>query len=176
MLDAYDFSIFGTVIDVGGGNGSTLAGILARHPTVQGILFDLPAVVERAQPGLVESAQASRLQLIGGDFFSAVPGGADAYLLRHVIHDWLDEDAVSILRSCRDAMSPGAKVLVVEMVLPAENEPSFGKWLDLMMLLVAGRERTEVEYSQLFTAAGLRMTRVIPTASDVSIVEGVRCE
>jgi hypothetical protein len=174
MLDAYDFSIFGTVIDVGGGNGSTLAGILARHPTVQGILFDLPAVVERAQPGLVESAQASRLQLVGGDFFSAVPGGADAYLLRHVIHDWLDEDAVSILRNCRDAMSPGAKVLVVEMVLPAENEPSFGKWLDLMMLLVAGRERTEVEYSQLFTAAGLRMTRVIPTASDVSIVEGVR--
>ncbi|MCF6149981.1 MAG: methyltransferase [Candidatus Kuenenia sp.] len=173
MLNAYDFSAFGTVIDVGGGNGSTVVGILARHPAVQGILFDLPAVAERARSGLVGSNQANRLHVVGGDFFSAVPGGADVYLLRHVIHDWLDEDAVSILRNCRDAMSPGAKVLVVEMVLPSENEPSFGKWLDLMMLLVAGKERTEAEYSQLFTDAGLRMTRVIPTESDVSIVEGV---
>jgi hypothetical protein len=174
MLDAYDFSVFRTVVDIGGGNGSVLAGILRRHPTVQGILFDLPAVAERTRSSLAVSSLADRIRIESGDFFSAVPVKADVYVLRHILHDWLDPDAVAILHNCREAMAAGSKLLVVEMVIPPGNEPSFGKWLDLMMLLVAGQERTEKEYRRLFSAAGLEMTRVIPTESDVSIVEGVR--
>jgi SAM-dependent methyltransferase len=174
MLDAYDFSACRTVVDIGGGNGSTLAGILKRHPAIQGILFDLPAVAQRTRSALSGSSLADRMRIEGGDFFSAVPAGADAYLLRHILHDWEDPEAVAILRQCREAMAPGGKILVVEMVIPPGNEPSFGKWLDLMMLLVAGRERTAEEYSGLFSAAGLKLNRVIPTSSDVSIVEGVR--
>jgi hypothetical protein len=173
MLDAYDFSAFGTVVDIGGGNGSTLCGILRRHPAIQGILFDLPAVAERSRSGLVGSSVADRLRIQGGDFFTAVPPGADAYVLRHILHDWLDPDAVAILRNCREVMTPASKLLAVEMVLPLGNKPSFGKWLDLMMLLVSGRERTEKEYRRLFSDAGLKLTRVIPTSSDVSIVEGM---
>lgn len=174
MLDAYDFSAFETVADIGGGNGSMLCGILSRHPAIQGILFDLPAVAERTRPSLAGSSMADRVTIHGGDVFTAVPSGADAYVLRHILHDWLDPEAGAILRKCREAMTPASKLLVVEMVLPSGNEPSFGKWLDLMMLLVAGRERTENEYSRLFSEAGLKLTRVIPTSSDVSIVEGVR--
>lgn len=174
MLDAYDFSAFGTVADIGGGNGSVLAGILRRHPAIKGILFDLPTVAERTRSALSGSRLVDRIRIEGGDFFSAVPADADAYVLRHVLHDWEDPEAIAILRQCREAMTLGSKILVVEMVIPPGNEPSFGKWLDLMMLLVAGRERTADEYSSLFSAAGLKMNRVIPTALDISIVEGER--
>jgi hypothetical protein len=174
MIDSYDFAAFQSVVDVGGGNGLVLAAILKRHPTIQGILFDLPAVADRARSTILESGVSDRLRIEGGDFFSSVPVGADAYVLRHIIHDWEDSEAISILRQCREAVAPGGKILVVETVIPPGNEPSFGKWLDLMMLLVAGRERTEEEYGRLFSAAGLKMNRVIPTASEVSIVEGTR--
>lgn len=172
VLEACDFSRFGTVADIGGGNGSALAAILRRHPGMQGVLFDLPAVAERARVGLAVSGLAGRLRVEGGDFFAAVPPGADAYVLRHVIHDWLDDDAVAILRTCRKAMKPGAKILIVEMVIPSDGTPAFGKWLDLMMLLVRGRERTTEEYGRLLAAAGLKLERVIATASDASVVEG----
>ncbi|MDH4232588.1 MAG: acetylserotonin O-methyltransferase [Nitrospirota bacterium] len=174
MLDAYDFSAFRTVVDIGGGNGLVLAAVLKRHPAVQGILFDLPAVADRARYTISGMGVSDRMRIEGGDFFSSVPAGADVYVLRHIIHDWEDPEAVAILRQCREAAAPGGRILVVETVLPPGNEPSFGKWLDLMMLLVAGRERTKEEYSRLFSAAGLEMTRVIPTASEVSIIEGVR--
>jgi len=174
VLDAYDFSAFGTIADIGGGNGSALTGILTRYPAMKGILFDLPAVAERTRSDLSGSSLADRIRIEGGDFFSAIPAGADAYVLRHILHDWEDPDAIAILRQCRKAMGPGSKIVVVEMVIPPGNDPSFGKWLDLMMLLVAGRERTADEYSSLFWKAGLEMSRVIPTASDVSIVEGVQ--
>jgi len=174
MLDAYDFSAFRTVADVGGGNGLVLASILRRHPAIQGILFDLPAVADRARSTVSGTGVSDRMRIEGGSFFSGVPAGADAYVLRHIIHDWEDQDAIAILRECRKALAPEGRVLVVEMVLPPGNEPGFGKWLDLMMLLVAGRERTQEEYSRLFSESGLRMTRVIPTASEVSIIEGVR--
>jgi SAM-dependent methyltransferase len=174
MLDAYDFSSFRTVVDVGGGNGLALAYILKRHPAIQGTLFDLPAVADRARSGMSRTDVSSRIRIEGGDFFSGVPAGADAYILRHIIHDWEDQDAMAILRECRKAMKPDSKILIVEMVIPPGNEPGFGKWLDIMMLLVAGRERTQEEYDGLFSKAGLTMTRVIPTASDVSIVEGMR--
>jgi len=174
VIDAYDFSIFRSVVDVGGGKGLVLAAILNRHPVIQGILFDLPAVAERARAILTSSGLSGRCQIIGGDFFSSVPVGADAYFMRHIIHDWEDNEAIAILRNCREAMNPDGKVLVVETVIPAGNEPCFGKWLDLMMLLVGGRERTEEDYSRLFSAAGLKLNRVVSTASEVSVIEGVR--
>jgi len=174
MLDAYDFSAFKTVVDIGGGNGQVMAAILRRHPGLQGIVFDLPAVADRARSTTWPGDIANRIRIEGGDFFAGVPAGADAYLMRHVIHDWEDPEAVAILRRCREAMAPHGRVLVVEMVIPPGNEPSFGKWLDLMMLLVAGRERTEEEYDRLLMAAGLKLDCVIPTPSEVSIVEGSR--
>jgi hypothetical protein len=174
MLDAYNFDEFRTVVDVGGGNGLLLAAILNRHPGIQGVLFDLPAIVDRARSTISRTGVSDRIRIQGGDFFSSVPAGADAYVLRHIIHDWEDPEAITILRHCREAMAPEGKILIVEMVVPPGNEPGFGKWLDLMMLLVAGRERTKEEYSHLLSEAGLTMTRVIPTASDASIIESVR--
>ncbi len=173
MLDAYDFSGFSTVVDVGGGNGRMLAAILNRHPGVEGILFDLPAVAERSGTIISGLGLSERCRIVGGDFFTSVPA-ADAYVLRHVIHDWDDEDAATILRNCRDAMNPGGRILLVETVIPALNEPCFGKWLDLMMLLVGGRERTEEQYRRLFRQAGLTLNRVVPTAHEVSVIEGVQ--
>jgi SAM-dependent methyltransferase len=173
MLNACDFSAFRTVADVGGGNGRMLAALLQRHPGVRGILFDLPPVAQRAQPSLAELGLADRCQVVGGDFFVSVPA-ADAYVLRHVIHDWSDENAVKILRNCGKALNPGGRVLLVETVIPPLNEPCFGKWLDLMMLIVDGRERTREQYEQLFSQAGLKLSRIVPTAHEVSIIEGVR--
>lgn len=106
-------------------------------------------------------------------FFKSVPASGDAYLLRHVLHDWDDREAIAILKNCRDAMRPGGRVLVVETVIPSGNEPCFGKWLDLMMLVVGGRERTKEQYAELFSAAGLRLIRIVPTAHEVSVIEGV---
>lgn len=174
MLDAYDFGAFRTVVDIGGGNGLTLAAILKRHPATQGIVFDLPAVADRARSTLSRWGLSDRCRIEGGDFFSSVPAGADAYLLRHVIHDWEDREAIVILSKCREAVRPDGKILVVETVIPPGNEPSFGKWLDLMMLLVGGRERTKEEYCRLFSAAGLKLNCIIPTATEVCIAEGIR--
>ncbi len=172
MLDAYDFSAFETVIDVGGGNGLMLAAILNRHPSIKGILFDLPTVVDRAKATISDLDLSDRCQIVGGDFFTSVPS-ADVYVLRHIIHDWDDEDAVSILRNCRNAMNPEGRVLLVETVIPPMDEPCFGKWLDLMMLIVGGRERTEEQYRQLLPQAGLELNRIISTAHEISIVEAV---
>jgi hypothetical protein len=174
MLDAHDFSTFQTIVDVGGGSGVLLAAILNRYPEVQGILFDLPAVVERTRSVLLGSGLDGRCRFEGGDFFSSVPAGADAYIMQHVIHDWEDPEAVTILRNCREAMNRDGRILLAELVIPPGNGPYFGKWLDLMMLLVGGRERTQEEYRQLFSAAGLKLNRVIPTSSEISIVEGVK--
>jgi SAM-dependent methyltransferase len=174
MLDAYDFSGFRSVVDIGGGNGSLLAGLLRRHPSVEGTLFDLPGVVERARASLTDPGLRNRLRFAAGDFFESVPPDADAYIMRHVIHDWQDPEAVTILRNCRDAMKAEAKLLLVEFVVPAGSGPSFGKWLDLMMLIAGGRERTEEEYAGLLTQAGLRLTRVVPTAHDIGLVEAAR--
>jgi hypothetical protein len=174
MLDAYDFSSFRTVVDVGGGNGTVLVDILSRHSHLQGILFDLPAVADRAGSVISSYGLSDRCRTAGGDFFASVPPGADGYLMRHVIHDWEDDEATTILRRCQEAMHPDGRVLVVETVIPNGNEPCFGKWLDLMMLLVGGRERTEAEYRRIFAAAGLKLSRVIPTSAEVSVIEGVR--
>jgi SAM-dependent methyltransferase len=174
VLDAYDFTPFETIVDVGGGNGLALAAILRRHRGIRGVLFDLPAVADRAREVVAGAGVSDRCRIVGGDFFDSVPSSGDAYLLRHVIHDWEDGEAIAILGNCRDAMQPGGRVLVVETVIPSGNEPCFGKWLDLMMLVVGGRERTREQYGDLFSAAGLRLTRVVPTAHEVSVIEGVR--
>jgi len=174
VLDAYDFRQFQTIVDVGGGNGLALAAILRRHTEARGILFDLPDVAKRSGEVVARAGVSDRCRIVGGDFFESVPAAGDAYLLRHIIHDWEDREAVAILGNCRDAMRPGSKVLVVETVIPDGNEPCFGKWLDLMMLVVGGRERTEDQYRELFSAAGLRLARIVPTAHEVSVIEGVR--
>lgn len=173
ILEAYDFSGIETVADIGGGNGTKLAALLQKHPSMQGILFDLPPVVERARQRIEAAGVAERCQLVGGNFFEQVPQGADAYLMRHIIHDWDDEKSLAILRNCRAAMPDGGKLLVVESVIPPGNEPFGGKWLDLtMMLIPGGKERTEEEYRTLYDQAGFELERIVPTSMEVSVIEG----
>jgi hypothetical protein len=173
MLEAYDFTGVGTLADIGGGNGSVLTAILRRHPAMHGILFDLPGVVGRAKANIEAVGLGGRCQVAAGDFFEAVPAGAEIYLLRHIIHDWDDDKSQAILRHCRRAMGHGGKLLVVEGVVPPGNEPSVSKFFDLaMMVLPGGMERTADEYRQLFEAAGFRLTRIVPTRTWVSVIEG----
>ncbi|MBL8796931.1 MAG: methyltransferase [Planctomycetia bacterium] len=173
MLDAYDFSDIGTLADIGGGNGSVLTAILQKYPAMQGILFDLPGVVERARANLEASGLSDRCRVVGGNFFEAVPPGADAYLMRHIIHDWDDEKSLTILRNCRKAMGGAEKLLVVEGVVLPDNQPSISKFFDLaMMVLPGGMERTEDEYRRLSEAAGFRLTRIVPTKTWISVIEG----
>jgi hypothetical protein len=180
ILDAYDLSGVETLADIGGGAGWKLAGILRRHPAMRGLLFDLPHVVERARPLLEGAGLLERCEIRAGDFFESAPVGADAYVLGHIIHDWDDAKAGRILDSLRRAMSWGARLLVVEYVIPDVDAVASGnggwlsKWLDLHMMVAAGGlERTEAEYRRLFTDHGFRLTRVVPTSGDVSIIEGV---
>jgi hypothetical protein len=174
VLDAYDLSGVATLADVGGGLGSNLAAALGRYPALRGLLFDRPHVVARARPRLKAAGVAGRCAVEGGDFFEAAPRGADAYLLGHILHDWDDAKAGLILDNLRRAMPAGAKLLVVEYVLPEGDGGSFAKLLDLhMMVAIGGLERTEAEYRRLFAAHGFRLTRVVPTASDISVIEGV---
>jgi hypothetical protein len=173
MLDAYDLSGVETLADVGGGLGTNLTAALGRYPEMRGLLFDRPHVAERARPLLEAAGVAGRCAALGGDFFESAPGGADAYLLGHILHDWDDARAGRILDNLRRAMAPGAKLLLVEHVLPEGDGASFGKLLDLhMMVLLGGLERTEAEYRRLFAAHGFRLTRVVPTAADTSVIEG----
>ena len=176
VLAAYDFAGISKLVDVGGGHGALLASILAAHPEMRGVLFDLPQVVEGAKGRLGADGLLDRCEIVGGDFLLAVPAGGDAYLLKHVLHDWDDERAAAILKSCHRAMAPGARLLVVEIVITPGNVPSFGKLLDLNMLVMfrGGRERTRAEYEALFAAAGFDLTRVVPTASLANVLEGAR--
>jgi hypothetical protein len=172
VLDAYDFSGVNLLADIGGGNGSQITIVLQKHSGMKGILFDLPHVIERAQERMAPSGVLDRCQLVGGSFFESVPKGADAYVLRHIIHDWEEEKALKILRNCHEAMTPKSRLLVIESVIPPGNEPFGGKFLDLVMLLIpGGKERTADEYRELFEQAGFKLTRIIPTGTEVSILE-----
>lgn len=174
VVDVYDFSSFKTLVDVGGGYGALLAAILQSNPDTRGILFEQPRVVASAEKQLVAAGVADRCTFVGGDFFAAVPEGGDAYVLSQILHDWDDERCVAILRQCRQVMPGHGKLLVVELVLPAGDEPSLGKWLDLhMLVLLGGRERTAAEYDTLFGAAGFKLGRVVPTPPGPSVVEAV---
>jgi hypothetical protein len=174
MLDDYDLSGVGVLADLGGGNGTNLIGTLARYPGMAGVLFELPHVVERAEANLERAGLSGRCEVVGGDFFEPIAVRADAYFLRHIIHDWDDERAGLILRNVREAIPDGARLLVVEHVLPPGDTPSFGKLLDLnMLLLPGGVERTDAEFGRLYEAAGCRLTRIVPTEGDLSVIEGV---
>jgi SAM-dependent methyltransferase len=175
---AYDFSKLGTLVDVGGGNGALLAGILSAHPHLRGVVFDRPEPAERARKKIHESGLGSRCEVVAGDFFESVPPGADAYILKHVIHDWPDEQATAILRNCRAAMKPGARLLIAEGVYPPRIDRSLesrgAAANDVNMLVVAGgRQRAEAEFRSLYAGAGFALTRIVETPARLSLIEGV---
>jgi hypothetical protein len=175
VAEAYDFSGIGSLVDVGGATGNMLGHVLKRHPSVKGVLYDLPHVVADAPPLLASHGVADRVQILSGSFFENVPKGHDAYLLSHIIHDWDDGENATILKNVREAMNPDGKLLIVEMVLPEGDEPHMGKMLDMMMMLVpGGEERTPSEYAELLEPNGFKLNRVVPTDSAVSVVEAVR--
>ena len=176
VLASYDFSRFGRIADIGGGHGMLLSMILGKTSGATGIVFDLPEVVHGAAPTLQKAGISSRCDVVGGDFFEGVPAGFDAYVMKHIIHDWSDERAATILRHCAAGLNPNGRVLLVEMVVPPAGTPSFGKILDLEMLVMTegGRERTEAEFGALFASAGLKLERVVATPSPVSVIEASR--
>ncbi len=174
VSEAYDFSGIDTLIDIAGGHGRLLAGVLEANPSMRGVLFDLPHVIEGAVKTNSETSVRDRLEFATGDFFASVPAGGDAYIMKHIIHDWDDERALTILRNIKQAMKPGGRVLVVEAVIADGNGQDFGKLLDIEMLVSpGGKERTAKEYEELFERAGLRMTRIVPTKSPYSVIEAV---
>lgn len=184
VVDGYDFSGFGHVVDVGGGDGSLLAAILAATPGLRGTLFDTEKMIEPAARVLGAAGVADRADAVAGDFFVSVPAGADAYLMKHILHDWNDEECVQILRSCRTAIgdTPGAKVLVPAMIIPAwdDAQDDLGKvvtaWMDMeMLVMTTGRERTVAEHAELFQRSGLRLGEVVPLepAMNWYLVEGL---
>jgi hypothetical protein len=174
---AFDFSGVSRVVDVGGGHGKVLASILEAYPNVRGVLFDLPRVVEGAPAFLAKEGVADRCEAGGGDMFVSVPAGGDVYVLSHVIHDWDDEHSTKVLQTCRRAMAPSAKLLVLDRVMPERIEPGpivqGNVLLDLRMMVgtVGGRERTAEEFKSLLRAANLQLARIIPTPAPVSVIE-----
>ena len=175
---AYDFSGFATLADVGGGNGALLIGLLKANPRLRGIVFDQPHVAERARENLRSEGFADRCAVAGGSFFDGVPAGADAYLLKHVIHDWNDERATAILRNVRAAMGSDATLLIVEGVYPPRIDQSLesrgAAANDVNMLVcTGGRQRSEEEFRDLYAASGFSLTRVVPTPARVCVIEGV---
>ncbi len=174
VVAAYDFAGTSTLVDIGGGDGSLIATILAAYPQMRGILFEQRDVLDSARVTLEREGVRLRCTLVAGDFFQAVPEGGDAYLLKDIIHDWEDERALVILQRCRQAMRADGKLLLVERALPAGNAPAAGKLIDITMLTVTGGcERTQLEYRDLLARAGLDLIRVVPTASEMLIVEAV---
>jgi hypothetical protein len=175
ILSKYDFAGISTLVDVGGGHGGLITSILQRHPGMQGILFDSPQVIEGAKALVEASGVGDRCQLVGGNFFESVPSGGDAIILKWIIHDWNDEQCLTILKNCHRALPEDGKLIPVEAVVPAGNEPHFSKFIDLnMLVMTGGRERTEEEFRALYEASGFRLTRVVATESPFSVIEGVK--
>ena len=173
VLEVYDFSGIGTLVDVAGGHGRVLTSILQKYPSMRGVLFDLEHVLAGARAAIDSLGLSDRCRTVSGDFFKAVPAGGDAYIMKHIIHDWDDERAATILKNIRSAMNPGGRVILLESVVAPGNQPDFAKLIDLEMLLMpGGRERTEQEFRDLFARAGFELTRIIPTQSPLSVIEG----
>ena len=174
VIDAYDFSAFGTVADIGGSHGTLLAAVLQAQPALQGILFDRSRVIPAADAALAEAGLGDRTECVAGSFFKSVPA-SDAYLLKNIIHDWPDDRCVMILACCREAMKPDGRILIVERVLEAGALQAICADLDMLVLGGAdnARERTAEEYSALAEAAGCRLARIVPTASELkySVIE-----
>jgi len=172
----YDFSQFDTLIDIGGGYGALLAGILQATPRLRGILFDIPAVIEGARPHIIRAGVAERCELVGGNFFEGVPAGSDAYLLKWILHDWNDETCLQILANCRVAMPGTGTLLLVERIVPPSAGTTPGTVSTLlsdlnMLVLSGGGERTEGEYRHLLTAAGFMLARIVRTSTPHGIIE-----
>lgn len=176
VLAAYDFSSVGKLVDVGGSNGILLAAILQANPTMTGVVFDLPNVIDKAENFLERAGVSNRCQLVAGDFFESVPTGGDIYILKHIVHNWDWERASKILTRCYEAMTKQSKLLLIEQVISSANEPCIAKLWDLHMLVVCpgGRERTEAEYQHLLKSTGFTFNKIIPTQSDVSLIEAVK--
>jgi hypothetical protein len=172
VLEAYDFSGIKTLVDIAGGHGAVLTSILQKYPSMKGILFDLDHVVAGATARIASQGLADRVTTASGDFFKAVPPGGDAYIMKHIVHDWDDARATTILKNIHAVLPKGGRVILLEGVIPAGNEPGFGKVLDLEMLVMpGGKERTEEEYRALFAGAGFDLTRVVATQSPLNVIE-----
>ncbi len=174
VVAGYDFTGIRKLVDVGGGHGMLLAAILQKYPDLQGVLFDAAPVISQANAVLEAAGVAERCELVSGNFFQSVPAGGDAYIMKHIVHDWSDDECVTFLSHCREGMTPGGKMLVVEMVLPEPNVPAPSKFLDLEMLLfMTGCERTESEYRALLERAGFTFSRIV-SAPPYSVIEAVK--
>ena len=173
MVEAYDFSVVASLVDVGGGVGAALRAMLRSAPDLHGIVFDRPHVKPRAEEFIARAGFSARCRFEAGSFFDSVPAGADLYFLKHILHDWADESCERILKSCLTACKPGARILICERIVPQGNQPSSAKWVDLHMMLTThdGRERTEREYRNLLERVGFRLTRIVPTNSIWSLIE-----
>jgi SAM-dependent methyltransferase len=175
LIAAYDFSGYDKVVDIGGGHGALLAAILKTNPKMHGVLFDLPQVAEGAAARLSAEGVRGRCKIDGGDFFQAVSTGGDAYVMKFIIHDWEDEKSIKIMKNIHRAMADGGKLILLEQIVPAGNGPSPAKWMDLNMLVMTGGcERTEMEFAELFAAAGFKLNRVVPTDSPFYVIEAIR--
>jgi hypothetical protein len=175
-LEAYDFSGIGLLVDVAGGHGEVLMSILKKHPNVRGMLTDVGHVIDGAKPRIASAGLADRCQAVPCDFFAAVPEGGDAYIMKHIIHDWDDARATTILKNIAQAMgAKRGKVILLESVIAAGGAPDLGKFIDIEMLaLPGGKERSADEFRALFAGAGFELTRIVPTKSPLSVVEAVR--
>jgi hypothetical protein len=174
VVRSYDFSGIGILVDVGGGEGGPLATILAANPALRGILFDLPHVVATAEALLERAGAADRCEVVGGSFFEVMPSGADAYLLKSIVHDWEDAAAIEILQRCRAAIADTGGLLVVEPVIRPGNEPDPAKFSDLnILVMLGGRERTADDFERLYAEAGFRLSNIVRTQSPFDVIEGV---
>jgi hypothetical protein len=174
VVGSYDFSPFSKVVDVGGGDGSFLARLLSTHPKLRGIVQDLPHVVPGARRKLADRGLADRAEVVEMSFLEGIVPGGDAYVMKWIVHDWNDRDSTRILGNCRRAMSDGARLLLVEAIIPPPNVPALSKFLDLnMMVMLGGRERTETEYASLLEGAGFRLTGITPTHTEIKVIEAM---
>lgn len=175
LLNAYDFSDCGTLVDVGGGFGIMLSAILRRNPTMDGILADLAPVLDMARPSLNAPGLKDRIRFVNTDFFNSIPAGGTHYLLSNVLHDWNDEQCLLILKNCYSAMNQGAKLVLIESIIPPDDSFSISKLVDLEMLVITGgKERTQKEYESLISSAGFLTPRIIPIDDSFSIIETSR--
>jgi hypothetical protein len=176
VLSVYDFSTFRTIADIGGGEGLLLSGILYKNKNVHGILFDLPDGLGKSPDILQRHGVSDRVKTVTGSFFEKGLPGADAYLLKNIIHNWDDKDSITILSNICEAMPDKGKVLVLEMIIPEGNSFSYGKLIDIQMMVFMGqgRERTREEYELLFRKSGLALSRIVPTIAPFSIIEAVK--
>ena len=176
ILSAYNFSKFNTLADIGGGAGLLLSSILFKHKKLKGILFDLPSVVLQAKSIILKYGVVDRIAIKTGTFFDPLPAAADGYLLKNVIHNWSDEECIRILSNISAVLPDHGKILILEMIVQEDNKPSFAKLIDIQMMVFmhSGKERTKKEFQQLLSRSGLRINRIVPTISPLSIIEAVK--